>query len=399
MEPTKVDSFCPYFPPDAELPRRRYGIRLLNEYGHQRPAASSRLFLRSDYKKKAMDESVFNLPPIKPYKRRLGHSYGFSDQYGAFQVAAKHCNVRNACPFPGIWQHGCFGPWDQISPGSILYHSPALKDIHVYVARNDEKDYLLSCGLTKVAAIGLPFVYLPTVETERRKNSLLVVPTHSVAGIPLFKDRAQCNQYVDSIVKMRNEFAEIVVCLHYGDIVNKYWVDEFQEAGISYVLGAVPHDENSLLRTKKMFHMFEYVTTNGWGSHVAYALTCGAKVSISGPSMKIDPLVASKDLGAGGLENFNSRFAEKRRRMRASYLSDLYREPLDGIINVKMGAHLIGLENKLSGPQLMKAFGWHKVGFMRQIGIRLSRKSADLRIYTPQLLKRVRKKFARFAAR
>ena len=49
MESAKVDSFCPYLALDAKLPRRRYSTRLINEYGHQRPAASSRLFLRSDY--------------------------------------------------------------------------------------------------------------------------------------------------------------------------------------------------------------------------------------------------------------------------------------------------------------------------------------------------------------
>ena len=324
------------------------------------------------------DGLLYGLPSVRPYNRRLGHDYGFSDQYGAFQVAARYCNVLNNYPFPGIWQHGCFGPWDQVSPGAILYHSPSIGEKSAFVARMDERELLRNQGVYNVHAIGLPFVYLSDVHEARMKDSLLVVPSHSIKGQPSFKKRKQLRQYAALINEIREQFAQVVVCLHYGDLCNNYWVQEFSEYDIPYVLGAVPHDSNSLLRIKMLFSRFEYVTTNSWGSHVAYALACGAKLSIWGDPPERDVSVQEKDLGAGGSDNIKLRSAPEVLRKRSNYLSKFFTIPRNGVCDPSVGLRLIGQENRCHPDELMDLFQWSSVNFGVRVRITLSRSKEDV---------------------
>ncbi len=44
-----------------------------------------------------------------------------------------------------------------------------------------------------------------------------------------------------------------------------------------------PGGSEHLRRLRRLFGRFEFVTTNGFGSHIAYAAAAGAKVSVFGP--------------------------------------------------------------------------------------------------------------------
>lgn len=316
-------------------------------------------------------------PKIEKYRRRLGHFHGFSDQYGAFHIAAQYCGVSAHYPFPGIWQHGCFGPWDQSTPESILYHAPGIPHLKIFCARGDEKAFLERHGVRDVHSIGLPFVYLPPISASKLTNTLLVLPVHSVAGIPGFEAGEQFNDYAEAIAEVSERFARTVVCLHYGDIRNGYWISELEQRGLDWIVGAVPHDRNSLLRTKKLFSQFDFVTTNGWGSHVAYALACGAKVSVWGPVPRISRSVASKDLGVGGLNEWELRFSQERREEKEKYLVPLYRHPAEGLRDESLGQYLIGEGNRLPANELKEVFEWDKVGKTRRGRIMLSRFYTD----------------------
>lgn len=307
------------------------------------------------------------LPAVKRFNLELGHDYAFSDQYGAFKLAARYCRSLPFYPAPGIWQHGCFGPWDQANPGSILYHSPKVNILNVFVGRQDEREFLERRGVTNCKAIGLPFVYAPVPSVARQKNSLLVVPIHTISGIRSFYENNDISLYAKQIFLLKKKFSNVVLCVHRGDVENGYWIREFGKLGIRWVLGADPRDANSLLRIKQLFHCFEYVTTNGWGSHVPYALSCGAKCSIYGvkPSHNLD--VSLRDVGAGGADQYAIRFSAEAKRLQESYIAHLKLEPTDGISDVNFGSFMIGMDCKLSPRHLYQAFGWDQVPFYEKL--------------------------------
>src|SRR5688572_4025917 len=124
------------------------------------------------------------LPPIQriPLVSRLEN--GWSDNYGAIRLAAAYAGL--VCPprfaLRGIWQHGCFGPWYNSSPSTLVYNTPAVRELPVFVARPDQAEILRQDGVAGARAIGLPILYTPTPAVERIPGSLLVVPTHSLIG-------------------------------------------------------------------------------------------------------------------------------------------------------------------------------------------------------------------------
>ena len=140
MESTKVDSFCPYLAPDAELPRRRYGIRLFNEYGHQRPAKSLRLFLRSDWldglpqrTASFCQPNFFNFAEKKPYMIVFPEKGRFGNQL--FQYAA----LKHFYPAATLLVFGC-------------------KELRNYLKGVDLNDTNLTAKIAKKAikSIGIP---------------------------------------------------------------------------------------------------------------------------------------------------------------------------------------------------------------------------------------------------
>lgn len=304
-----------------------------------------------------------SLPAAKPFRRTLGHDYAFSDVYGAFILAARYCGKVPFYPPPGIWQHGCFGPWDQVEAGTILYHSPAKKKFKVFVARNDECRFLEAQGITNCSAIGLPFVYAPSKKVSRRKGSLLVVPVHTLPGRSHFGGADELAQYAQQIGKIRKYFSDVVLCVHRGDVVNNHWIPEFAQLGISYVIGGDSSDLNSLARVKQLFHSFDYVTTNGWGSHVAYALSCGAKCSIWGVQPTVNEEMLSRDLGRGNETEMRLRFSDSVRKAREEFLKGLYVVPTEGVADEDLGAFLIGRCHKRTPRELYEEFEWDKVRF------------------------------------
>lgn len=303
-----------------------------------------------------------HLPPIKRFYRKLGHEYAYSDIYGAFHVAARYMGTHNFHPAPGIWQHGCFGPWRQVSAGEIAYHSPLINELKIYVARKDEQSFLESCGVYNSRPIGLPFVYAESQDITRRKNSLLVVPVHSIGGLPSFSEREDLSEYAKQINSLKRYFSDIVLCVHKGDIDNGYWVSEFGSYGIRYVVGADPQDMNSLPRVKALFSLFDFVTTNEWGSHVPYALSCGAKCSVWGEAPSKDLKMELRDAGLGGIENLKLRNSEQKKTIENSYISQLTNCPVNGKANKELGDFLIGMENKKSPQELYREFCWGEVG-------------------------------------
>jgi hypothetical protein len=290
-----------------------------------------------------------NLTPPRAFRQYCRHENGWSDHYGALQVAAAYSGlvVPPRYVIQGIWQHGVFGPWQHFHPTILVYNAPGAAGRPVYVTREDEAILLRQQGFKQVRAIGLPILYVPEPTVERIPGSLLVVPTHSLSG-DKHVDQGAFERYADSIREVAGRFSHVVACIHPNCRRNGLWVKEFTERGIEIIYGAETGDANALLRMRTLFAQFESVTTNEWGSHVAYALAFGARVSIAGQPITADPSMHARDEmwkndPAAMQQAFSPEVAQARRK----FLERFYVPPTDGVADVEFGRWFIGAAHQL----------------------------------------------------
>lgn len=295
-----------------------------------------------------------------------------TEAYGALEVAKKYCEINRPVHAPGIWQHGCFAPWLENDPDTITYHSKGIEYLRIFVARKQEKATLHRNGYKNTYSIGLPFIYTDDYSVKKQTNSLLVMPVHSIFGEKDFVNLENIEAYAHSISKLKNKFKNIVLCLHSNDIKHNLWIKEFQKYSIKYILGADPSDLNSLDRLKKILLSFEYVTTNDWGSHLAYALTVGCKCSIWGPKLEHSDYLLLKAPGIGSLEKGRKRIASKRKNMRV-YFSHLFNSPENGVCDVKLGDYLVGRSNKVSPNDMKRLFEWNRIKYDEIFNIHINK--------------------------
>lgn len=295
------------------------------------------------------------LPPIRefdllPWQKSFG-----TDYYGALDVAAEHCGLRQVprCEV-GTWQHGAAGPWEQVQPETFVCLSP--RAIPCFVARRDEALYLRAAGYKRVRDIGLPIIYTAAPNIKRIPGSLLVMPTHSLPtddGSPGF------NEYVSQIAGIRGRFAHVAACVSANCIAKGFWAPQFEGRGISVVPGAWIADANALRRMRVLLESFEYVTTNGCGSHLFYALYFGAKVSLWGNPSPLTRENMLKDGTWAAFPDAADRYlSEETRRKAEQYLGPLRVEPWAGVQDRELGAWVLGSNNKLSPSELRQCFGW-----------------------------------------
>lgn len=138
------------------------------------------------------------------------------------------------------------------------------------------ESYLLSRGVYAKAA-GLPFLTyynycgLKGVYAKHRRKEVLYIPTHS-------------NPWNDYSEGMAGSTAKVIEI--FGDISVMLGVNDQSVANKIAPLvkrvetGAGVYDSNSFFRIMSIFESYEYVVTDCVGSHVCYALACGAKVGI-----------------------------------------------------------------------------------------------------------------------
>jgi len=231
---------------------------------------------------------------------------------------------------------------------------------HHWVARVDEEAYLRSQGYKNAKAIGLPIIYLPDSQTARRSNSLLVVPAHSRDNTTL---NSNFEEYADTVASIRSSFSEVLVCVHPSCWRNGYWIEAFKKRRLTVIKGAFIEDRNALLRMSKLFSSFEYVTTNGFGSHIAYAAYFGAKVSVFGPFVEYtaqdsvnDPFFREKPYL---LEPLNKARSEQGVRQ---HFPELFCHPLDATQRLEWGHFEVGSDNKVTPDEMRSLFGWTIAG-------------------------------------
>jgi hypothetical protein len=251
-----------------------------------------------------------------------------SDQYGA-EPPEPMC----------LWHHGVFLPIYNVDPKILtLGHG---RDVNYYVARDDQAVFLKYNGY-KAKAIGMPILYAKDdQEYSRIPNSLLVMPMHTTHGVKM--DTSQCLAFLRDVIEYSKTYDYLLVSLHAADVHNGYWIKELEQLGINWVIGARQDDKNSLKRQRALFQQFDTVLTNGFGSHIPYALHFGCKVYVFGtPIAPTKAEIISKD----SAWNKNRKAAEMYDRQRHKleiFLSMFRQKPY---ANAELGSLLIGLSEK-----------------------------------------------------
>ncbi len=204
-------------------------------------------------------------------------SYAYGDNY----VAAKYCGFsKTPKKINGEWQHGHIVPERNFNPELVIGSdglSKFRKEKKYYVARQDQVNYLYKEGFKNVIPIGLPIIYLNKPREKRILNSLLIMPGHSLSGIDY---QAEEEKFINRIKYLFPTFDLVVCCLHMNDFEKNIWVKAMEKEGIATIVGANENDSNTYFRLASLFSQMEYLLTDSFGSHVAYASYFGCKVSI-----------------------------------------------------------------------------------------------------------------------
>lgn len=283
--------------------------------------------------------------------------------YGDQKVAAQYCGLQSV-PYPikGEWQHGWIAPERNIHPefviGSDGRSYQRRKRYTFYVARQDQVSYLRSQGYKEVHAIGLPILYVQAPQVKRIPGSLLVMPAHS---LPETKEEWDADEYARYIKSIAPRFSLVFICVHKSCIEKSNWVSAFRDMGIQIIEGADERDQNSYFRLASLFSKFEFVTTNTFGSQIAYASYFGCKVSVAGPHLKwekkdFENLIFYKNCPAllDILEQWNNE------NVMAKAYPQFCCNPWDAQRNVDWASWQLGMQCQKKPEDLKMLFGWNR---------------------------------------
>ena len=295
--------------------------------------------------------SLFEQVQLPPYRKiPLGYEPTY---YGAAANIARQLELSNATPRNCyVWSHGC----RLLDSEDVRYYIrfPELSG-NVLVARQAEARFLSNSGVLKVHAVGLPICYTERGTVSKKEGSLLVMPPHATCHS---KSSKTLLEYVDYIASIRHRFERIVCCLSRQCLQEKSLKMLFQQRGIPVVCGSAIEDANSLPRTRRLFETFDYVTTNTFGSHLAYAMAFGAKVSIAGPlHQPSTEHVANEPFYMENPDLNDPDYRLSRQQAMEKTFTELRVDPWSACENIEWGRHLIGADNVRSPREIGKLLG------------------------------------------
>lgn len=216
----------------------------------------------------------------------------FPSQYGDYEVLNWYLSGglrRLPQPANFHWQHGSIPRLPVADPDLIIGEggwARFQKDELFFVARQDQAKALAGFGFNRVVAFGLPFAYaleLCDQSQPRVAGSLLVLPADHHVHEDNESDANRDDSYIKSLFGVRHKFSKIAVSFHQEDL-KRGRHDPWMSAGFEVIQGASQTDPSSLINLANLFMTTEYCSTNGFGSHIAYAAAGGCKISIWGPS-------------------------------------------------------------------------------------------------------------------
>lgn len=311
---------------------------------------------------------VANVLASLPRREGITHDT-ISSYYGAHRTAAEYCGLAyNATPPPtGIWQHGWIHRSMSFHPAAVIggarSYDADKERVSFWVARKDQEEFLRAHGYRHARAIGLPIVYVREVPENRIPGSLLVMPVHSLEET---KHGWNFEEYADCIAGIRDRFSAVVVCVHPTCRKKGYWYPSFEKRGLSVIEGVDGGDRNAFLKMQKLFRSFEFVTTNGFGSHIAYSAYFGARTSIFGPFSEYH----ASDYSDTGLYRESPEIltptleATGEKRVREDY-PFLFARPDEALENAAWAAGELGANCRVLPAELRTLFGWSAFGLLR----------------------------------
>ena len=105
-------------------------------------------------------------------------------------------------------------------------------------------------------------------------GSMLVMPMHSTSHVAHGHDHPD---FLPALAELHKEFDITTACVSGMCVQQGLWTGLFESLDIPWVTGAWIFDRNALARMRVIFESFEYIATNFFGSHIAYAAWCGCK--------------------------------------------------------------------------------------------------------------------------
>ena len=223
-----------------------------------------------------------DLNMILPEKETISFS-GEIDYYGARHILSDYCEVElfSKALHQIPWCHGWVPDfWNNTDVRLVTSQKLADKSQLILTSKKSIENYLKQCSYANSVSIGLPVAYLKENKQDRLADSLLIMPAHSLDYTT--HNHWKFEEYANEIAEIAKYFKHVYACLHPSCFKNGYWGKELQAKGIKIIEGVDVSDKNSLYRLQKILTTFEYVTTNSFGSHIAYAAHFGAKVSVYG---------------------------------------------------------------------------------------------------------------------
>lgn len=294
-------------------------------------------------------ESALLLPPYDTTTLR-----GEIDYYGASGVLSRYCGVDlTNNPVEQIaWSHGWI-PEFYINSDPRLVTGQSLFDKNqtLLSSRASIAVYLRSCGYVNAHAIGLPVTYLKERKIARLKNSLLVMPAHSLDYTN--HDSWKFAEYVSEIEAISKHFEHVYICIHPSCLKHGYWVKDFQAKGFKIVGGMHLFDRRALYRLQQLMRTFEYVTTNSFGSQLAYASYFGARVSIYGTYAEFK----AEDFEADPFYTLHKDILEKSMGLISkprieSEFSTFFCSPMEAPVRLDWGRYQVGVGDKKSPGEI-----------------------------------------------
>jgi hypothetical protein len=275
------------------------------------------------------------------------------DFYGASYLIAEHLGKKKPPISFATWRHGWVYYNSIIHPEFLTNGTTRTLNL---VATEQHVQLLKKFGYKKSVAVGLPYLYGDSVQIERRPNSLLVMPKHT---LPYLTHQMDQKKFADQIAKLKTYFSTIVVCVHSSCFSNGLWISEFEKHGIPWIMGADTYDKNALERLHCIFDSFEYMTTNTIGSHIAYAAYSGVKVSIYGEYLSFtekdhrnNPFYKDKpDLLKSALKY------SKKDAIQNQY-PFLFVTPMEAKVRTNWGKEVTGADYKRSPSEIAELLGW-----------------------------------------
>ena len=281
------------------------------------------------------------------------------EYYGAIHMIAGIFGQKEIRPYsPKTWLHG----WQYLKPlkhiRQIIFWGNE-KNGHMVHTRH-QREFARSQGYKFTEAIGAPFTYVGKSGFQRIPNSLFIMPPH---GLPQAEIKNMSYDYLDYMADLRKEFDVVAACIHPHDCKSGWWPRELTKLGIPWTSGASINDRNALLRMRAMFDLFDYMTTNALGSHIAYSALCGCKVSVSGPLYKINSKMFENDRWyQNNKEMLELELKSNDENHNRKNYGNLFCKPSSAVTAVDWAEKELGSDCRKSREQLKKLFGWSYCG-------------------------------------